>query len=203
MLLSIPSKVLTRVILNRMKVAVDEALRDEQVGFRKDRSCIDQIARLRIIVEQTIEWSSPLYLLFVDFEKAFDSLDREAMWRILRHYGIKSSTCLRFSIGFTCQVLHGGTMTKPIEVKTGVRQGCLLSPLLFLVVLYWVSMKAYEGKRLGLQWSLTQRLEDLDNADDLCLLTHQLADMKVKGERLQETGGQVGLKINIQKSKEM
>ena len=41
MLLSIPSKVFTRVILNRMKVAVDEALRDEQVGFRKDRSCIN------------------------------------------------------------------------------------------------------------------------------------------------------------------
>ena len=55
MLLSIPSKVLTRVILNRMKVAVDEVLREEQVGFRKDRSCTDQIATLRIIVEQSIE----------------------------------------------------------------------------------------------------------------------------------------------------
>ena len=55
-------------------MAVDEVLRDEQAGFRKDRSCIDQIATLRII-----KWSSPLYLLFVDFEKAFDSVDREAM----------------------------------------------------------------------------------------------------------------------------
>ena len=91
MLLSIPSKVLTRVILNRMKVAVDEVLREEQVGFRKDRSCTDQIATLRIIVEQSIEWSSPLYLLFVDFEKAFDSLDREAMWRLLYHYGISDT----------------------------------------------------------------------------------------------------------------
>ena len=91
MLLSIPSKVLTRVILNRMKVAVDEVLREEQVGFRKDRSCTDQIATLRIIVEQSIEWSSPLYLLFVDFEKAFDSLDREAMWRLLHHYGISDT----------------------------------------------------------------------------------------------------------------
>ena len=94
-------------------------------------------------------------------------------------------------------------MMEPIEVKTGVRQGCLLPPLLFLVVLDWVSKNAYEGKCLGLQWTLTQRLEDLDYSDDLCLLTHQLTDMKVKGERLQETGGQVGLKINIQKTKEM
>ena len=94
-------------------------------------------------------------------------------------------------------------MTEPTEVKTGVRQGCLLSPLLFLVVLDWVSKNGYEGKRLGLQRTLTQRLEDLDSADDLCLLTHRLVDMKEKGERLQETGGQVGLKINIQKTKEM
>jgi len=50
---------------------------------------------------------------------------------------------------------------------------------------------------------MSQRLEDLDYADDLCLLTHRLADMNVKGERPQETGGQVGLKINIQKTKEM
>ena len=105
--------------------------------------------------------------------------------------------------GFTCQLRRGGTTTEPIEVTTGVKQGCLLSPLLFLVVLDWVLMTAYEGKCLGPQWSLTQRLEDLDYADHLCLLTHRLADMKVKGERLQETGGQVGLKINIQKTKEM
>ena len=68
MLLSIPRKVLTLVILSPMKVAVDEVLRDEQTGFRKDRSSTDKIATLRIIfVEQSIEWSSPLYLLFVDF----------------------------------------------------------------------------------------------------------------------------------------
>ena len=94
-------------------------------------------------------------------------------------------------------------MTEPIEVKTGVRQGCLLSPLIFLVVLDWVAKNAYEGKRLGLQWTFTQRLEHLDYADDLCLLTHRLVDMKKKGERLHESGGQVGLKINIQKTKEM
>ena len=128
MLLPIPSKVLTRVILNRIKVAVDEALRYEQAGFRKDRSCIDQIATLRIIVEQTIE-SSPLYLLFVDFEKAFNSLDREAMWRILRHYGIPNKIINMLKVqyqGFTCQLLHGGTMTEPMEVKTGVRGCCSL-----------------------------------------------------------------------------
>ena len=82
--------------------------------------------------------------------------------------------------GFTCQVLHGGTMTEPIKVKTHLKQGCLF------VVLDWVSKNAYEGKHIyeGLQCTLTQRLKDLNYADDLCLRTHQLADMKVKGKKI-------------------
>ena len=87
-LLSVPGKVLNRIILERMKGEVDKTLREEQAGFRQDRSCIDQIATLRIIVEQSMEWNSSLYVNFVDYEKAFDSLDRETLWKILRHYGV-------------------------------------------------------------------------------------------------------------------
>ena len=83
-----PGKVFNRVIINRMKDPIDAQLCDEQAGFRKDRSCTDQIAALRIIVEQSIEWNSPLYINFVDYEKAFDSLDRETLWKLLRHYGV-------------------------------------------------------------------------------------------------------------------
>jgi len=88
-----------------MKVAVDEVLRDELAGFRKDHSCTNQIATLRIIVEQSIKWSSPLYLLFMDFEKAFDSLDRKTMWRLLCHYGIPDKIINMLKVqyqGFTC-----------------------------------------------------------------------------------------------------
>ena len=60
-----------------MKVEVDKTMWEEQTGFRQDRSCTDLIATLRIIVEQSIEWNSSLYVNFVDCEKAFDSLDRE------------------------------------------------------------------------------------------------------------------------------
>lgn len=60
-LLSIPSKVLRHIILQRLKKEVDKLLRDEQASFRQERSCIDQIATLRIIIEQTIEWQTSLY----------------------------------------------------------------------------------------------------------------------------------------------
>ena len=88
MLLSTPGKVLNRILLERMKEVVDPQLRDQQAGFRRNRSCADQIASLRIIVEQSLEWNSPLYINFIDYEKAFDSVDRELMWKLLRHYGV-------------------------------------------------------------------------------------------------------------------
>ena len=88
MLLSTPGKVLNRVLLESMKEAVDPKLRDQQAGFRRNRSCADQIASLRIIVEQSLEWNSPLYINFIDYENAFDSVDRETMWKVLRHYGV-------------------------------------------------------------------------------------------------------------------
>ncbi|VDP55100.1 unnamed protein product [Schistosoma margrebowiei] len=71
-----------------MKDSVDAQLRDQQTGFRKDRSCTDQIVTLRIIVEQSIEWNSSLHINFIDYEKAFDSMDRTTLWKILRHYGV-------------------------------------------------------------------------------------------------------------------
>ena len=76
MLLSVPSKVFCRIILERPKHSLDRKLRCEQEGFRKDKSCTDHIAPLRIIIEQSTEWQTPVYMNFIDFEKAFDSVDR-------------------------------------------------------------------------------------------------------------------------------
>ena len=77
-LLSVVAKVLNRILLTRL-LNLDEKLREQRAGFRKDRSCIDQIAAPRIIIEQSLEWNTSLFLNFVDFEKAFDSLDREVL----------------------------------------------------------------------------------------------------------------------------
>ena len=58
---------------------MDLLLKDMHAGFRKERSCTDQIVTLIIILEQSAEWNTPLYIKFVDFEKAFDSLDRDCL----------------------------------------------------------------------------------------------------------------------------
>ena len=107
----------------------------------KDRSCTDQIATLRIIVEQSMEWDSSLYINFVDYEKAFDTLDRDTLWKLLQHYGIpdKLISLIRNSYeDMTCRVVHAGQLTDSFMVKTGVRQGCLLSPFLFLLAIDWI-----------------------------------------------------------------
>ena len=78
MLLSITGKVLSRIILERLKTTLDKTLRDEQAGFRQDRSCTDHIATMRIIIEQSVEWQSPLYSVFVDFQKAFAAWTRRS-----------------------------------------------------------------------------------------------------------------------------
>ncbi|VDP19520.1 unnamed protein product [Schistosoma margrebowiei] len=106
-----------------------------------ERSCTDQIATLRIIVEQSVEWNSSLYINFIDYEKAFDSVDRRTLWKLLRHYGVpeKIVNIIRNSYdGLQCKVVHGGQLTDAFEVRTGVRQGCLLSPFLFLLVVDWI-----------------------------------------------------------------
>ena len=63
-------------VLNRMKGAVDTKHRDELAGIRKDRSCTDHIATLRVIVEQSVEWQSSAYIYCMNFQKAYDSIHR-------------------------------------------------------------------------------------------------------------------------------
>src|SRR6218665_2457736 len=76
-LLPTPRKIMATVILNRMRDAIDEKLRQEQAGFRPGRSCCEQILIPRQIIEKTLMWQATVVINFVDFRKAFDSVHRE------------------------------------------------------------------------------------------------------------------------------
>ena len=183
-LLSIPGEVFNKVILNRIKDAVDNILRDEQAGFWKNRSCSDQIAALRIIIEQSHEWKSPLIINFIDYEKAFDSIDRATLWKIMRHYGIPQKLVTlveKMYDGTTCRILNEGQLTDSFEIKTGVKQGCLLSPFLFILALDWLLKEVTRGKRNGIQWTL---------------LSHNHDQMQDKTKLLRDTSQTIGLRIH-------
>ena len=132
-------------------------------------------------MEQTFEWNTGLYMVFVDLEKAFDSIDREVLCKILRHYGIPEKIVRMIRIfyeGFQARVLHEGEMTESFSMCTGVRQGCLLSPLLFLVAQDWVSRQAFGDNKTWIQFNLLQKLEDLDFVDDMVLLSQKITHMQ-------------------------
>ena len=76
------------MLLMRMQEGVEKKLRQEQAAFRTGRGTTEQIFILRNILEQSAEWQTPLYIGFIDFKKAFDSVRRDKLWNILRHYGI-------------------------------------------------------------------------------------------------------------------
>ena len=84
-----------------------------------------------------------------------------------------------------CQVVHGGQLTHRFNVKTGVRQGCLLSLFLFLLAIDWVMRQTTDGQRDGIQWTLWTQLDNLDFADDLALLSHNQQQMQNKTTRPQ------------------
>jgi len=120
-LLSTPSKILAKVIMKRLLLAVDLKLREEQAGFRRGRGCIDHVCTLRNIIEQSTEWQRTLYVNFVYFAKAFDSVHQHRLWKILRAYGIPSHIAefmKSFYDNFTCCVGDGDIC--PHWCKAGV-----------------------------------------------------------------------------------
>ncbi|VDO58509.1 unnamed protein product [Schistosoma curassoni] len=166
--------------------------------------CTDRIATLRIIVELSTEWNSSLYIDFIDYEKAFDSLDRTKLWKLLRHYGVseKIVNIIRNSYdGLNCKIVHGGQLTNSFEVKTGVRQGCLLLPFLFLLVIDWIMKTSTSGGKHGTQWTCRMQLDNLDFANDLALLSHTQQQMQKKMISVAATSAAVGLNIHKGKSK--
>ncbi|VDO65500.1 unnamed protein product [Schistosoma margrebowiei] len=111
--MSVPGKVFNRVLLHRMNDTADAQLRDQQAGFRKDRSCTDQITTLRIIFDQSVGWNSSLYINFIDYKKTFGSVDRRTLWKLHRYYrDYEIVNIIRNSYdGLQCKVMHGRQLT--------------------------------------------------------------------------------------------
>ena len=170
-------------MLQRLKTAVDDKPRDNQAGFRQNRSCADHIATLRIILEQSNEFNSSLYTVFVDFTKAFDRLDREVLWQLMRHYGIPEKFIAIIRNTYT------GMQSKSI------------SHLLFLLAVDWIMEKATDGRRNCFQWTMFNHLDDLDFFDDIALLSHSHQQMQEQLTQVERRAAATGLHINTKKIK--
>ena len=107
---------------------------DVQAGFRKGRGTRDQIANIRWIMEKAREFQKNIYFYFIDDAKAFDSMDHNKLWKILKEMGIPDHlTCLLRNLyaGQEATVRTGHETTDWFQIGKRVRQGCILSPCLF------------------------------------------------------------------------
>ncbi|VDO54153.1 unnamed protein product [Schistosoma margrebowiei] len=186
------------------KAAEPDNIPAEALKSDIERSCTDQIATLWIIVEQSIEWNSSLYINFIDYEKAFDSVDRRTLWKLLRHHLVpeKIVNIIRNSnVRLQCKVVHGGQLTDPFQVRTAVRQYCLLSPFLFLLVVDLIMKTSISEGKHGIQWTAQNQLDDLDFTDDLALLSRTHEQMQMKTASVAAVSESVGLSIHKGKTK--
>jgi len=107
---------------------------------------------------------------FIDDRKTFDSVHRPALWKILKLYGLPMKVIaiiqrLKLYEESYCSVRIDGDTSSWLRVVTGVRQGCILSPLLFAIAIDWVLHKTTDNSTGGIVWEGQEHLSDLDFAD--------------------------------------
>ena len=104
---------------------------------------------------------------------------------------------------FECFLLEEGEQTRWFKISTGVKQGCVMSGVLFLLILDWTMRRITERHRNGIRWNFTIMLEDFDFADDIVLVSSKYKHIQNRTNRLVHNAGRLGLRLNAQKVKVM
>ncbi|CAF4329403.1 unnamed protein product [Rotaria sp. Silwood2] len=124
-LLVVASKLFTRVILNRIQKLIDKQLLEQQACFRSNRSTIDQIFILKMTMEKSREFNRPLYMCFIDIQKAYESVNRELLWKICQHYGLTDKVVRLIKLIYKntgAKVRINGELCESFNIETGVVQ---------------------------------------------------------------------------------
>ena len=180
-------------------------LPDVQAGFRNGRGTRDQIANIRWIMEKAREFQKNIYFCFIDYAKAFDCVDHNKLWKILKEMGIPDHlTCPLRNVyaGQEATVRTGHGTTDWFQTGKGVRQGCILSPYLFNLYAEYIMRNAgLEAAQGGIKIS-RKNINNLRYADDTTLMAES-EELKSLMMKAKEESEEVGLKLNIQKAKIM
>ena len=108
-----------------------------------------------------------------------------------------------FYDNFECSIVLGKTITEAFSVKSGVQQGCKLSPILFLVTIDWVMRQTTSLRTRGIQWSIFSHLQDPNIADDIAILSSTPKHLQKKSDDLNMNAKKTGLIISKKKSNVM
>jgi hypothetical protein len=223
-LLSIPGKVYVLILLSRISSHVDAQLLDSQSAFRKGRGLTDALFTIRQVISRCVEFNEPLFMAFVDLRKAYDSVPRESLWQILRVYGVHAKLVELLEDlhkGTQAAVRMGGSMSEWFDVRGGVRQGCVISPLLFNIYMDFVVKQALaqmpegcgvelayhaDGKLQRKKWGRGESLEVLSvllYADDMVLMSNDRGELATMLQVMDRVSAGMGLRINASKTEIM
>ena len=215
-------KIFARIILNRLIAVFEANLPEAQCGFRPGRSTVDMIFTVRQVQEKCLEQNLDLYSVFIDLTKAFDTVNREALWDVLARFDCspKFIQIIRlFHVDMTGQVLSNGEQSDPFFISNGVKQGCVLASVLFNLFFTCVLRQAvgnihegvyvrfrYDGSTFDLRRlsaktkTLNSLIQEALFADECALMAHKLGDLQAMLNRFSDASKQFGLTISPEKT---
>ena len=222
-LLSIVGKILARIMLNRItKHILDDVVSESQCGFRKQRGTVDMVFAIRQLQEKCVEQHQDLHLLFIDLTKAFDTVNRAALWAILSKLGCPPrfvQIIRSFHDGMFCRVIENGDASDPFPVSNGVKQGCVLAPTLFsllfaqmlsaalsqtetgVTIRYRTDGDFFNLRRLKAYTKVTRAtVRDFLFADDCALAAHSEVDLQELADCFATAARSFGLTVSIKKT---
>ena len=204
-LISHASKVMLRVILNRLKVQVEAVLAEEQAGFRRGRGTVEQILNCRLLIEKHLQHQKDLYHNFIDFKKAFDRVWHDGLWKTLRQFNIEEGLVQIIQALYKnaeSAVILNNQIGDFFHTTIGVRQGCLLSPTLFNIFLEQIMTDTLHDFTTTI--SIGGRpVCNLRFADDIDLLGGSNRELQELTSKLEESASAYGMEISAEKSKTM
>ncbi|XP_071653719.1 uncharacterized protein [Temnothorax longispinosus] len=197
-------KVLTTIIKTRLEqYAEDIIIGEYQAGFRPNRSTTDQLFTVRHAQEKCWEYNVELLQLFVDFKQAYDSIDRNMLYKILLDFGIppKLVRLIRMTMLNTrCKVKINQELTDAFEVARGLKQGDGLAPTLFNLVLEYVIRRTIVDTNATI---MSKSRQIVGYADDLNVMGRSMSDVEEAFNSMESAASSVGLEINEDKTKLM
>ena len=196
-------KLSTKIITTRLENKLDENQPREQAGFRSKYSTTDHIHAINQLKEKCREYNIPLCVAFVDYEKAFDSVQTQAILTSLQEQGIEDVyiEILKDIYTDSSVTVHLHKESEKIRIKRGVRQGDTISPKLFTATLESIFRRLnWEHKGVKIDGEF---LSNLRFADDIFLCTETPQELQQMLQELSDESRRMGRKMNIAKTKVM